>query len=455
MKILVLSHSSEIGGAELSMLDFFDHWSSTDKNIQLRFIIKSPGGELEEKLKKRKWIYETIDYSAWMTRKTDIKTYDVLKNIKKNTRAILRIEDTIREYKPDMIMTNTIVAPWAAFAAKLNGLPHVWFVREYGDLDHGHIFEIGRKKTFQDIDTLSELVVTNSQSLTEHVAKYVDKGKIITLYTPFKIDQIRKLAEEKTENPFSKKADIKTVMLGVVKPSKGQEQAIRATAELKKENIQAELTIVGHANPPDYIDDLKKLAKQLKVEDRIYFLGKKTNPYPYINYADVGIMCSRMEAFGRTTFEYLTLGRPVIGFNSGGTKEMVKDGINGFLIENNNVTDLKQKIELYTKNKNILSSHKKAATDSSTAMIKGKNSADKLVIKIRSLSHSNNYSKIPNLTEQWLMSISSSSEDLLVSIQDLTEKNMVLNQKLSDIRNSNSWKWVRKINTMRDKLRKK
>ena len=37
--------------------------------------------------------------------------------------------------RPDLVVTNTVVAPWGAFAAKALGIPHAWFVREYGDLD--------------------------------------------------------------------------------------------------------------------------------------------------------------------------------------------------------------------------------------------------------------------------------------------------------------------------------
>ena len=45
-------------------------------------------------------------------------------------------------------------------------------------------------------------------------------------------------------------------------------------------------------------------------------------------------MCSKNEAQGRVTIEAMFYGCPIIGFNSGGTKEIIKDGENGFLYDN-------------------------------------------------------------------------------------------------------------------------
>ena len=44
-------------------------------------------------------------------------------------------------------------------------------------------------------------------------------------------------------------------------------------------------------------------------------------------------MCSKNEAMGRVTVEALFNGCPVIGYDGGGTPEIIKDGINGFLFK--------------------------------------------------------------------------------------------------------------------------
>ena len=67
-----------------------------------------------------------------------------------------------------------------------------------------------------------------------------------------------------------------------------------------------------------------------------------------MNTADVVLMCSRREAFGRVTVEGMKLGKPVIGTRSGGTPEIVQDTETGFLYAPGDAQELAARIgELY------------------------------------------------------------------------------------------------------------
>ena len=74
-------------------------------------------------------------------------------------------------------------------------------------------------------------------------------------------------------------------------------------------------------------------------------------------------MCSRSEAFGRVTVEYLRRGRPVIGTRSGGTPELVEDGVTGFLYEPGDCTALAHRIELLASSNAMLTEFSKAALE--------------------------------------------------------------------------------------------
>jgi glycosyltransferase involved in cell wall biosynthesis len=50
--------------------------------------------------------------------------------------------------------------------------------------------------------------------------------------------------------------------------------------------------------------------------------------------------------------EYMALGKPVIATNSGGTPELVKNGVNGYLIPPNDINELIAKIQLLLESKN-------------------------------------------------------------------------------------------------------
>lgn len=404
VKVLILSHSSEIGGAELSMLDFFDFWTKQNSELELLFIVKYPLDKLGPELKKRNWQFKVVDYGSWSSRNFPTDSESIYRNGKRNGRATLEILDNIESFNPDIVMTNTIVAPWAAIASKLLGKKHIWFVREYGDIDHGHDFELGREKMFEDIGIMSELVVTNSVALKKHIASFIDANKIVPLYTPFNVDKIISLSKKKIKSPFSVKGvQLKAVIAGVIKPSKGQEKAIEAVALLKRKGINVELCIVGQATEPEYFKRIKQLTQDLGVSKQIHFVGRQSNPYAYMEHADIGIMASKMEAFGRVTFEYLCLGKPVVGSAEGGTVEMVRDAYNGFLYSSGDVEKMAVCLEAYALDVSKLKEHQINAKTSALHMISGEYGAKELISKINTLISSDlpPY-RLPNYAKKWI-----------------------------------------------------
>ncbi|MGP0084365.1 MAG: hypothetical protein ACLP0B_12155, partial [Steroidobacteraceae bacterium] len=67
--------------------------------------------------------------------------------------------------RPTMVLTNTMVIPSHAIAAKLLGIPHYWMVREFGRDDHRLQFLLGHHRTIRLIGQLSESVICNSQAV--------------------------------------------------------------------------------------------------------------------------------------------------------------------------------------------------------------------------------------------------------------------------------------------------
>ena len=66
---------------------------------------------------------------------------------------------------------------------------------------------------------------------------------------------------------------------------------------------------------------------------------------PYYLHAKAAVLTSLYEGFPNVLVESITLGTPVVAFDSpGGTSEIVKDGVNGYLVEYQDVEDLKAKL---------------------------------------------------------------------------------------------------------------
>ncbi len=404
-RILVLSHISElVGGAEKSLLDVFDSWAE-DYPIEPIFILKEPVGTMKVAIEKRGWKYYGVEYTFWSEGeppKTSEKKYVAAL---KNTRAIQKIEDIIQQEQPDLVLTNSVVCPWAAIAAHYQKIPHVWFVREYGDLDHGRIFEIGRKKTLQDVGNLSELVVANSKTLENHLEKYIDKQKLTTLYTPFNIKKLLEKSDEKVKSPFSYSNSLKVVVTGSLTPSKGQLDAIKAIGRLNVAGYLAEICIIGGNGPKDYKKRIRKTIKKYKISDKVKLVGHQANPLALISLADVGIMSSRMEAFGRVTFEYMAVGLAMIGTDSGATPEMIEDGKNGYLYKPGDIETLVHKLKIYIEDPNLISKHGQNSKRKAEEMMQGKYKSEDVYQKILGLLSDDGQKQKTqpiNYTHKWL-----------------------------------------------------
>jgi glycosyltransferase involved in cell wall biosynthesis len=403
LKILILSHSSELsGGAERSMLDLIEYWTSKGY-IEPHFIIRRPHAGLEKELHKRNLSYSSIHYTNWAQRNPTKDIGSIFANTQSNGKAIREIEKLIDNIQPDVVMTNTIIAPWAAIAAHYKKVPHVWFVREFGT-DHGHIFEIGREKTFHDIGALSKMVITNSDTLAKDIQKFIEPEKVHTLYNPFKMDEIDKLAAKVVKSPFKDANSLKLVVTGRISESKGQNYIAEAVGKLVGKGHNIELCIVGDSSQPGDADALNQVIKEYNISDRVHLVGHQANPLAYVRISDIGIMSSRKEAFGRVTFEYMAIGKPVIGARSGATPELVDNGKTGRLFKSGDADDLAARIEAYIKNPADIALHGKAAQLKARSMMRGANSADSVYKRIaRSIESWRRATLEPiYFTERWL-----------------------------------------------------
>ena len=104
---------------------------------------------------------------------------------------------------------------------------------------------------------------------------------------------------------------------------KGQKYVIKAIAELIKQGeFKYHYYLIG-AGEGLY---LKKLSKQLNIEDYIHFLGRKTpnEVMSILADSDIYIQPSLQEGLPRAVVEAMSVASPCIGFNTGGIPELLE-----------------------------------------------------------------------------------------------------------------------------------
>lgn len=336
MKVCFISHSSAKGGAERALLELVD--ALKERGVECYIML--PGhGPLINELKNREVAYCTLPYKWWMGKNSPI--WKRIGRAVLNLAIVIPAAVRIERWRCDVVCTNTITVCVGALAAKLLGLPHVWHIHEFGYEDHGLVFDLGSKFSLWLINRLSTICIANSHAVAKKYRQYIEPSKVKVVYQSVSVPQ--------NEGTFAQEVvaqsdrTMKAVIVGTLQEGKGQEDAVRAIAELIHQGIRAELFVVGGSDP-EYRRYLYDLVVKNRIEKFVKFMGYVDNPFPIMQMADVGLMCSRYEAFGRVTVEFLKLGKPVIGARSGGTVELIQEGFNGLLYTPGDYKELAERI---------------------------------------------------------------------------------------------------------------
>lgn len=144
--------------------------------------------------------------------------------------------------------------------------------------------------------------------------------------------------------------DEKIIMhLSNFRPVKRIADLIRAFALIQKK-IRSSLVLIGDGpERPLAIE----MAKELGIYRRVRILGQVEEPEKILPYADLFILSSESESFGLGAAEAMSCAVPVIGTKCGGLKEVVDDGVNGFLVPIGDYQQIAEKALLLLKNKEL------------------------------------------------------------------------------------------------------
>lgn len=117
-----------------------------------------------------------------------------------------------------------------------------------------------------------------------------------------------------------------------IDPNKGLDIAVKVCSKLKQQGINFRWYILGN-DPLGYRKELEKLILQYDVADCFILLGFTSNPYPYMNDADIIVHFSRFEGRSVSIDEALALHKPILLTNYPTAKDQITNGVNGWICE--------------------------------------------------------------------------------------------------------------------------
>lgn len=263
-----------------------------------------------------------------------------------NLKAIKQLKKIIEEEKFDIIHTHTpmgsVVTRLAAKNARKKYHTRVIYTA------HGlHFFKGAPLKNWimfypveKYLSKYTDTLILINQEDYELCKRKFKKCKDIQYVPGVGIDEEKfnftMTEEEKLELRESlglKKDDFVMIYPAEISKRKRQEWLINSISNLLKANNNIHLLLPGQ----DSLNGkCQKLVKQLNLEDQIHFLGYRKDIPKLLKISDLAVSSASQEGLPVNIMEAMYVGLPIVASDCRGNRDLVKDGINGYLVNINN-----------------------------------------------------------------------------------------------------------------------
>jgi len=192
------------------------------------------------------------------------------------------------------------------------------------------------------------LIAVSKYTVNELVELYgINKKKINVIYNGVDVEKFKPRSKKKElRREFGLEEDKKVVLfVGRLYHRKGLEILLHSIPPVFKEFSKVKFVISGTGFKQKELD-LRKLAKELGIEEAVTFLGYVPDeklPRLY-SASDIFVLPAKYENFPFAILEAQSTGLPVISTKVGGIPEFLVDNKNGFIIDPGNSNQLTQKL---------------------------------------------------------------------------------------------------------------
>jgi glycosyltransferase involved in cell wall biosynthesis len=270
---------------------------------------------------------------AYKTRREIIRfPYNMLLLIMGIFIAKKALNKLVHKFNPDVIHSNTSQTIIGYNISKLNKIPHFWHIREFIDLDFNTHLIFSKKKHRKILRESNNHLIVITECVKKH---YQSPNNSRVIY-----DGVLKASQFQ----FNENKSKHFLFVGRLTEGKGIFLLLNAFIKFCKVNTEYHLLLAGEKmNDPEF-DLLNKLLIENGLADRVKFLGTRDDVLDLMARATALIVPSLNEAFGRITVEAMFNGCLVIGNDSSGTQEILKNEDLGILFTNEEELTLKMEM---------------------------------------------------------------------------------------------------------------
>lgn len=271
----------------------------------------------------------------------------------RDVRAILRLAELIRRERPSILHTHTAKAGAVGRVAALlagNARPPIIVHTFHGHVLRGY-FNAAMTYGFRTLEWLLARVTTKLIAVSPEVRDdlvalgVAPASKFAVIRLGIELDQRvggSNGTREETRRVLGLGGDPFVVgWVGRMTAVKRTDLVMRAFRALVDRGVDARLLLVGDG--PDR-DDLERQAHDLGVMKRCLFLGYQDDVARFYEAIDVLLLPSVNEGTPVSVIEALAAERPAVATRVGGTPDVIRDGVDGFLVDSADPDELADRL---------------------------------------------------------------------------------------------------------------
>lgn len=347
IRVMFVAHDSQLYGAQLALLDILQN---LDRSKFTPTVVAPQSGPFTEKVAQLGITVVTGVVMRWIYKRSPISLASLLRTPWRLCRApaiyglflcglpvrVARLLFLFHRLDIDVVYTNTITVFDGAIAARISRRPHIWHLHEQIDANK-EILKLfpGKWISRTVVPKFSSRIIVASCALRAKLfpgdyatskITVIHNGVDTKLFRPHQ-------SEHFLHSELSVATDVRLIgICGAIQEDKGLEVFIRAAAEVAKTHPTAQFVVIGDGHE-SYIDHLHELVRKVGLEDKVHFIGWRSEVSAIFCELEMIVIASMQEAFGRTAIEAMAVGKPVVSTRCGGPEEVINHGKTGFLVD--------------------------------------------------------------------------------------------------------------------------
>lgn len=332
MRILYAHNNVDLYGSSRSLLRLTSRLVADGHEVRVLL----PGDGPLLRALERSGVTVSVDDALTIIDRRSCRTprdvFKLLAGLPHSARRVMRLID---EFGPAQAHTNTSVVLSLAVAARRRRVPHIWHIREF----------YGEFRAFWWLyqwfmATHARKIACVSAAVARQFSIFIRRRKTRVLHNGFPVEEFQPVIRERVE-VFRARVGVseEQTLVGVVGRvklrRKGQETFVRAAGLLAPRHPDVRFLIIGspYAGNEPHVDELKRLAEEDGVPDRVIFTGDIADIRAAYAALEIVVLSSgQPEPFGGVVIEAMAMGKPVVGTRVGGTVEQIEDGRTGRLV---------------------------------------------------------------------------------------------------------------------------